>query len=423
LSNSGAISNDTDILVLEQCTFTGNQSIAGNGASSGDFAGFYAMDISQGGAMQNLNGSAVVDGCIFMNNQAIGGSAATGTSGSGQVSLGQGGAFDNVDAPLNDQPATATISNTLFIGNLAQGGSNNLGSDGVQFTGLGQGGAIGNVLAPGGLMTSLTVTNCRFIGNQAAGGTRNIGGDVVGAGIGGGLANLTGAMATVSSCEFDHNQALGGQGTVGGSDGLGGGIANIFGSTLTVSSCTLDHNRAIGGEGEDGGNGGNSLGGGIYNDGSTSFGVSFLTVTGSSITYNKAKGGDGDDGGSDGQGIGGGLYLAAGGQRVLGRLHLGPREPQPGLDQQRRPLRGLHDLSVRLGPLRCACHVADIPQWSGLWRRTQQAVTARSDQTWSAPESWSGALCGPDLHGIMIRTERLVQVSRGAAYLVILRSI
>jgi hypothetical protein len=60
-------------------------------------------------------------------------------------------------------------------------------------------------------------------------------------------------------------------------------------------------------------NGGNGLGGGLYNDGSTAFGVSTLTVTGTTITHNDADGGAAGAGGSAGQGIGGGLYLADGG--------------------------------------------------------------------------------------------------------------
>jgi hypothetical protein len=80
-----------------------------------------------------------------------------------------------------------------------------------------------------------------------------------------------------------------------------------------VSNCTIDHNQAIGGEGDDGGSGGNGLGGGIYNEGSTAFGVSSLTVTGSTITHNRASGGDADNSGTVGQGIGGGAYFASGG--------------------------------------------------------------------------------------------------------------
>src|SRR5262249_2938760 len=80
-------------------------------------------------------------------------------------------------------------------------------------------------------------------------------------------------------------------------------------------NCDVRQNLALGGEGEGGGNGGNGLGGGVYNDGGTGFGVSSLTITGSTITDNRASGGEG--GGADGQGIGGGLYLAAGGSVCL----------------------------------------------------------------------------------------------------------
>jgi hypothetical protein len=69
----------------------------------------------------------------------------------------------------------------------------------------------------------------------------------------------------------------------------------------------------IGGQGGAGGNGGNGLGGGVYNDGSSAFGVSSLTITGSTITHNRAIGGKADNGGQGGQGIGGGAYLALGG--------------------------------------------------------------------------------------------------------------
>jgi hypothetical protein len=69
---------------------------------------------------------------------------------------------------------------------------------------------------------------------------------------------------------------------------------------------TLRHNQAVGGAGD-------GLGGGIYNDGSTSFGVSSLMIIGSTITHNQAIGGGAGSGGSAGQGIGGGVYFASGG--------------------------------------------------------------------------------------------------------------
>jgi hypothetical protein len=88
-------------------------------------------------------------------------------------------------------------------------------------------------------------------------------------------------------------------------------------ATFTLINCDVSHNLALGGAGVGGGSGGNGLGGGLYNDGSTGFGVSALTATGSTITLNEAISGQGDHGGSDGQGIGGGLYLAAGGSACL----------------------------------------------------------------------------------------------------------
>jgi hypothetical protein len=97
---------------------------------------------------------------------------------------------------------------------------------------------------------------------------------------------------------FAHSQAVGGKGVDGGNGtaGLGGGISAVLGSTLTVSKCTVDYHQAVGGAGEDGGDG---LGGGIYDDGNSAFGVSSLSVIGSTITHNKAKGGEGQGGNAD----------------------------------------------------------------------------------------------------------------------------
>jgi hypothetical protein len=75
-----------------------------------------------------------------------------------------------------------------------------------------------------------------------------------------------------------------------------------------VSICTLSGNSATGGAGGAGQNGGDGLGGGLYNDG-----TSTLTVTQSTVTGNSATGGAAGSGGSAGQGIGGGAYFADGG--------------------------------------------------------------------------------------------------------------
>jgi hypothetical protein len=63
------------------------------------------------------------------------------------------------------------------------------------------------------------------------------------------------------------------------------------------------HNKAIGGAGRHGGNGGAGLGGGLYNDASST-----LTLTRATADHNFAIGGSSGCGGSEGDGIGGGVY-------------------------------------------------------------------------------------------------------------------
>src|SRR5262249_32616455 len=83
--------------------------------------------------------------------------------------------------------------------------------------------------------------------------------------------------------------------TAGQSDaGLGSALATILGATLTVSSWAPS---------------GNSVPGGLYNDGTSS-----LTVTGSTVADNRATGGAASSGGSAGQGIGGGAFFTPGGK-------------------------------------------------------------------------------------------------------------
>jgi hypothetical protein len=159
----------------------------------------------------------------------------------------------------------------------------------------------------------MTATNLTLSENVAGGGAGNKGGAFAGDGIGGGLANeFDGfglAMAAISNCTITQNQAVGGPGGVGqaGSDGLGGGVANLTGATLTIGNSMLDYNLASGREGAHGGQGGNGLGGGVFNDSDTAFGAASLTVAAGTITQNQANGGEGE-GGHDGQGVGGGIY-------------------------------------------------------------------------------------------------------------------
>jgi hypothetical protein len=299
---------------VDQCTFTGNQALGGNGGSGGStppsgvpgpFASFQSFDNGEGGGIWFQLATVAVSGSTFKDNQALGGSNATAGAGGVFVGNALGGGLEN--------EGVATVTHCTFDHNQAIGGSGNTGDSGTALLGVGVGAAINNIDPFGG--TTFTASNLTLSHNRAVGGAGNSGGILSGEGIGGGLATELGTVAVViSKSTIDHNQAIGGQAVGGGngSDGLGGGLANLHGCSLSVSNCTVDHNGAVGGAGCPGG-GGNGFGGGIYNDGSTTFGVSSLTVTGGTITQNRADGGAGEDGGSAGQGIGGGLYLAAGG--------------------------------------------------------------------------------------------------------------
>jgi hypothetical protein len=290
-------------LTVTNCTFSGNMAIAGNGGSGGNNSGLL-LDIALGGAIHEAQTTLAVSGCTFTKNQAIGGSNATvGATGSGYVGLADGGA-------LSTQIGTATITDSTFDCNLARGGSGNSGGGGSLSVGWGVGGAIGNFFSG----TSLVASNDTFSNNLAAGGASNGSGFLSGAGIGGGLANVGGAVATLNNCTFIGNGAVGGAGGAGsnGGDGLGGALANILGSVLAVGNCTITSNQATGGAGGAGANGGNGFGGGIHNDG-----TSTLSVTSSTVTTNQATGGAAGSGGSAGQGIGGGAYFATGGTVCL----------------------------------------------------------------------------------------------------------
>ncbi len=304
-ASGGAIASAAHaMLAVITCTFSGNRAIAGNAGNGGN-GSFIALDIALGGAIQSgEQATLVVSGSTFVNNQAIGGSNATADNAtSGYLGIATGGAIET-------QFGTATITGSTFDHNLAHGGSGNSGGGGTLNVGWGLGGALGNFFAG----ITLVASNDTFSNNLAAGGAGNGGGLLTGDGIGGGLANVGGAVTTLDNCTFIGDQAIGGPGGAGsnGGDGLGGALANIQGSALTVSGCSLSGNQATGGAGGSGANGGNGFGGGLYNDG-----ASTLTVTTTTITQNQATGGAAGSGGSAGQGVGGGAYFAAGGTVCL----------------------------------------------------------------------------------------------------------
>jgi hypothetical protein len=295
---------------ISDSTLMDNRAIAGSG-------GFNNVDdistsTAFGGAISNSSHLEVTRSTL-RGNQAIGGNNGTQTApNTADVGSAHGGAIANTGG------AEAIIRDSAILYNKAIGGNGNTGNGPVSFVGAATGAGIDNSIDAllGGAPSQparLTVINTTLAGNEAIGGNGNTGSGAslfLGAGLGGGIANYLGATTDISGSSLRDNKATGGNGGLG----AGGGIFNALGnfqstfgvlapSIVNVSNSTLEHNQAHGGDGHDGGNAGNGLGGGAYNDGTSS-----LTLTKSTVTKNQATGGVADDGGSDGQGIGGGVY-------------------------------------------------------------------------------------------------------------------
>src|SRR5262245_22041487 len=183
------IYNQGSVLTAVRSAFTGNLSIGGP-------AGVRA----QGGGINSIMGSiATISDCTFVGNQGI---AGDGNGGSGIVGLGRAGALFN-DASV------MTVENCLIEGNVARGGSN-ITAGGRTALVAGGGGVLNSdqgVLARRG---------CTIRGNRALGGSNNTGTGVdgdIGTAIGGGLGNV--GSVTITDCLFEDNEARGGNGNRG----------------------------------------------------------------------------------------------------------------------------------------------------------------------------------------------------------------
>lgn len=305
----GAMDNFGSV-TISNSTVEDNRAVAGNGgANAGDD---FSVGTAFGGAISN-SGLLEITNSILRGNRAIGGDDATHSDAPNTADVGaaHGGAIFNAGG------AEAVIRNSTITGNRALGGHGNTGNGPIAFVGTATGGGIDNSLdlflfgEPSHQPARVTVINSTLSGNEAVGGNGNTGvGDqaFVGAGLGGGIANYLGAIAHISRSLLKGNRAIGGAGGLGAGGAIFNGIgtvpaaggAIVVPTLVNVTRSTLEGNLAQGGAGSSGGNG---LGGGAYNDATSS-----LTLTRSSVTKNSAQGGEADDGGSDGAGIGGGVY-------------------------------------------------------------------------------------------------------------------
>jgi hypothetical protein len=336
-AEGGAI-NDYGSLTITGSVFDQDQALAGSGGNSGpgDLESF--EDYSFGGAIACTEAPMSITGTVFSGDKAVGGnnSIATATD-FAAVGGSEGGAI------YNELGATSTIVGCNFDGNEAVGGDGDSGSGSVVLVGEGLGGAIvsgfgGDVYGP----DTLSVLKTNFNQNGAHGGDNDTGiatvAGLVGTGAGAGIANYSGASTNISNSALIDGQASGGSldtaggtGTVLAGVGTGGGVFNFLGnysspgygdlnaSAVAISNSAIQYNQALGGEG--GGEGGGiagvfdattmaadsiitqnfaggagvaGLGGGAYNDATSS-----LALTASMVTLNQADGTPG---------VGGGIY-------------------------------------------------------------------------------------------------------------------
>jgi hypothetical protein len=302
LGRAGALFNDASVMTVENCLIEGNVARGGSNITAG---GRTALVAGGGGIFNSSEGVLVLRGCTIRGNLALGGSNNTGTGVDGDIGTAIGGGLGNV--------GSVTITDCLFEDNEARGGSGNRGSGGsFRFVGTGSGGAIFTSARNGsGSLASLTLDDVTVRNNRAIGGDGNAQGGYVGVGFGGGLGNdgsnpsiaPGGSTITLLDCTVTNNRAVGGIGAAA----QGGGVANVHGGVVHIAGGTVSHNHATGGVGGDG------FGGGVYTGPASTHpsnpgAPTVLRVEGSTITHNKAQGGAGAAGSSAGNGLGGGLW-------------------------------------------------------------------------------------------------------------------
>jgi len=238
----------------------GNVGTGGKGGSGGNGGNGGA---GQGGAIYN-SGMLVLSNCTFSGNGAIGATGgAGGTNGAGILAFpGAGGAGGVGEGAGVYNVGRANIQACTFDFNFAEGGasqtegtSNDKGVNGLDGA-LGLGGGVFN----GGTNTNVIV-NCTFDANLAVGGTGGNGGRGLNSGYsaglggnggnayGGGLFNATGGTIMVTNCTFANGAVFGGTNGQNGSVGatnfnsatmgqeLGANIAN--GGTFHLKNSIL----------------------------------------------------------------------------------------------------------------------------------------------------------------------------------------
>ncbi|MBI5386381.1 MAG: hypothetical protein HZA90_17055, partial [Verrucomicrobia bacterium] len=300
--------------------------VGGDGGSGGQGA------TAQGGAIYSAFTITLQD-CTFAGNQALAGHGGWGGTNGIALSYGNRGYGGTGASALGGSlyaAATSAVERCSFLSSLAQGGSGrNGGTDGFGNgdTGRAGGAGLGGAIYLAGTNATLT---CLFENNQAVGGAGGSGGGIKpigwqggnggsgGSASGGGLCNA--GTNWLLNCAFSGNLAVGGTGGPGesitggtggdggsGNVGYGGGLYSS--ATNAVVNCTFYANAASGGSGGPGGNSGSSWFGGDGGNGNAGFGGGLCSsgrtaLTNVTCASEGAYGGAGGSAGTGGSGNG-----------------------------------------------------------------------------------------------------------------------
>jgi|GEM_PF-138621 len=130
---SGAAIYSAGIVVISNCTFSGNTAQGGSSAAAGQAGGGYGVDGADGGNSYGgavcLLGDGLLANCAFSNDSAVGGNG--GDGGPGRYTAGDGGDGGEAVGGCLYNYGGAALVNCAFTNCVARGGANGLAGSGV----------------------------------------------------------------------------------------------------------------------------------------------------------------------------------------------------------------------------------------------------------------------------------------------------
>lgn len=263
----------TNLLTIQDCAFSQNLSLAGNGGRGGDYGLGYSTPLAggtgapggtaSGGAVCNASvlGNSI-SGSTFMYNSGLGGDSGNSGFASGYTHGPNGPAGGDGRGAGICNKGTLALWNSTFFHNKAAGGKGGAGATNVSNGFGGDGGAGGRGWA-GAVFTDVStgcyLTNCTLLENNTLGGYFGAGGTgpmgsggngPAGAGYGGNVANVSGTF-TLRNCLLGNapggtgvsaNAAITTTAGLGGTNGIGTNGLTFVTNSISVTNISSGAN-------------------------------------------------------------------------------------------------------------------------------------------------------------------------------------